>query len=345
MKKLLLLFIIVTSAINSFAQGPIQYPKSDTTSVDEVYPYILPIWGQKLTDRNIDFQLPFGINVNYVYNYMDLDLTHFEMTDSNGDPILPDLLNEDSLNFKETTALTNGINIRLDAWILPFLNVYGIYSETKGQTKIALAPYFLDELYIDVPAAEFDATTWGIGTTFVYGWSDYFVSLDANASSSKSQLLNKAVLFFVGSARLGRRIKFNNGMKLSVYVGAMYRNFINHEKSDGSIKFEEIAPGFQESLLDGIEQRYLKNEEIISKLPDGALKDKYIARNEELLDNYTRIDNGQINYSIKKEIKKLWSTQIGFNWEISQNWMYRGELGYAHGQKFFMTGLQYRFGL
>ncbi len=29
---------------------------------------------------------------------------------------------------------------------------------------------------------------------------------------------------------------------------------------------------------------------------------------------------------------------------FSEHWMYRGELGYREGQKFFMTGLQYRFG-
>jgi len=352
MKKLLLLLFSITTISSVFAQGVVmQYPKDDTTSVKKEYPYILPFWGQELTDRNIEFQLPFGLNVNYVYNAMDLDLTHFEMTDKNGNPIAPDYLNAEELNFTETSAITNGINIRLDAWILPFLNVYGIYSETRGQTKVALAPSFLDGLYIDVPPANFDATTWGIGSTFVYGWNDYFVSLDGNYSKSKSELLDKAVGFFVGSARVGRRVQFDNGMKLSIYMGAMYRNFVNHDKSDGSIKFEEVAPGLQNKLLDGIEEIHTLNEKRIENLENtcpnvcedriNELKDK----NENLENLYRRINDGKINYSIKKEIKKLWSTQVGFNWEISPNWMYRGELGYAPGQTFFMTGLQYRFGL
>jgi len=355
MKKLLLLLFSITTISSVFAQGVVmQYPKDDTTSVKKEYPYILPIWGQKLTDRNIEFQLPFGLNVNYVYNAMDLDLTHFEMTDKNGKPIAPDYLNAEELNFTETSAITNGINIRLDAWILPFLNVYGIYSETRGQTKVALAPSFLDGLYIDVPPANFDATTWGIGSTFVYGWNDYFISLDGNYSKSKSELLDKAVGFFVGSARVGRRVQFDNGMKLSVYMGAMYRNFVNHEKSNGSIKFEEVAPGFREGILEGIENTHAKISERIDYLqteqPFGWEKrvENLQDKNAKLEETYEEIYNkpsGEIHYSIKKEIKKLWSTQVGFNWEISPNWMYRGELGYAPGQTFFMTGLQYRFGL
>ena len=85
-------------------------------------------------------------------------------------------------------------------------------------------------------------------------------------------------------------------------------------------------------------------------MPDAAPgKDEKLAelyaRDERLNYGKDRIANSNaINYSIKKEIINNWSTQIGFNFEISEHWMYRAELGYRAGQKFFMTGLQFRFG-
>jgi hypothetical protein len=85
--------------------------------------------------------------------------------------------------------------------------------------------------------------------------------------------------------------------------------------------------------------------------PDGAPgKDEKLAelyaRDDRLINAKSRVENSDaINYSIKKEIIENWSTQIGYNFEISDHWMVRGELGYRAGQKFFMTGLQFRFGL
>ena len=71
----------------------------------------------------------------------------------------------------------------------------------------------------------------------------------------------------------------------------------------------------------------------------------FYARDERLGYAKDRVENSDaINYSINKEIINNWSTQVGFNFEISPHFMYRGELGYRAGQKFFMTGLQYRFG-
>ncbi len=85
-------------------------------------------------------------------------------------------------------------------------------------------------------------------------------------------------------------------------------------------------------------------------MPDGApgkdeKLDELNARNEKLESASDRIENSNaVNYSIKKEIINSWSTQVGFNFEYSEHWMFRGEYGYREGQKFFMTGLQYRFG-
>ena len=348
----------------SYAQHGIQFPKDDTASVHKDYPYVLPIWGQKVTDMNIKLQLPFGVNVNYVYNEMSLELTEFSMNFYDGEN-LDDIINPENLNFTETVATANGVNVRADAWILPFLNVYGLYSRNLGTTKIGFQPQTTEyglgpngnlkqittlKDPIDVDPVTFNSNTFGIGATAVYGWDDYFISADGNMSWSQSDLIEETLGFFVGSARVGRVVSFRNDMKLAFYIGAMYRNFVNKEVSTGSLGVPELDAAMQKAV-DGL---LVINEEQIAlweSLPDVTPgKDDKLKeltdRNDRLNYAKTRIENSDaINYKIKKEILSNWSTQIGANFELSKNWMIRAELGYRDGQKFFMTGLQYRFGI
>lgn len=363
MKKSLLVLITIAFTITSYAQSGNNNPESDTTSVKEVYPYVLPFLGQEVLDRKIKMQLPFGLNVNYVYNQMTLELTHFSLNFYDGEN-LDDIINPESLNFTETVATANGINIRLDAWVLPFLNFYGMYSRNAASTKVAFQPQVVEtglgpngnlmeittlEEPIDVAPVEFTSNTLGAGATAVYGWGDYFINLDGNVSWSRTDLLEQTVVFFVGSARIGRRISFKNGMKFTYYLGAMYRNFVSQENNTGSLAVPELDEAMT-NAVDGFLEINQRQIDYWESKPDAApgkdekLEELY-ARNERLEGAKDRIETSDaINYSIKKEIINPWSTQIGFNFEFTEHWMYRAELGYRDGQKFFMTGLQYRFG-
>ncbi len=363
MRKYLFLIFVITS-VSVFSQSGIQFPKDDTTAVKKEYPYVLPIWGQKVTDRNIDLQLPFGLNVNYVYNQMSLELTHFSMNFYNGDN-LDDILNPESLNFKETIGTAQGVNVRADAWVLPFFNFYGMYSRNRGSTQVSFQPQSINydtsasgvvvkEIRtlkdpIEVDPVYFTSNTFGAGATAVYGWNNYFINFDGNVTWSTSDLLEETVVFFVGSGRVGRRVTFKNGMKLAFYFGAMYRNFVGREMNTGSLGVPELDAGMikaVDALLNITQERI----DFWEKMPDSETKDEKLnelnQRKDKLNSAKDRIKNeNAINYSIKKEIINNWSTQVGFNFEINKNWTYRAELGYREGQKFFMTGLQYRFGL
>ncbi len=357
-----LLFLILYCSSTSIALGKKQDTVQDSTAVKK-YPYVLPIWGQKVADRNIDLQLPFGFNVSYVYNQMTLDLTHFSMNFYDGEN-LDDILNPETLNFQETFATANGINIRADAWIFPFLNFYGLYTRNSAATKVSFQPQVVEtdlgpngnlmeirtlEKPIDVDEVTFSTNSFGFGSTAVYGINDYFASVDGNISWSTSDLLEQTVTFFVGSARIGRRIVFKNNMKLSIYFGAMYRDFVNKENNTGSIGVPELDEAMSRAI-DGL--TVINDEQIVlwESLPDATpgkddkLAELY-ARDARLTYAQNRVDNADaINYDIKKEIVENWSTQIGYNFEMTENWMIRGEIGYRNDQKFFMTGLQYRFG-
>ncbi len=348
MNKIILTLLLSSFYIGSFAQSGIQFPKSDSTSVNKDYPYVLPIWGQKLTDKNIKFQLPFGLNANYVYNRMELEMTGFSMN-LNDRPI--EAIGLEELGFQPIIAITSGINLRADVWILPFLNFYGIYNESNGSTEVSMNPFNTGLINLDpVP---FRSKTLGIGSTFVYGWNNYFVSVDANYTSSSSNILEDNVKFVVASARIGRRAEFDNGMALAVYIGAMYRNFVGHEANNGNVMLDEYFPELKDGIVTGIDTRITINEDKIAdpNYPYSAEDPSKVTlrtRNVLLNEVSSKIENSPpstVSYSIKKELINAWSTQIGLNWEISPSWMYRAEIGYSAEQTFFMTGLQYRFGL
>ena len=359
-----LLVLLMLNWTEANAQSGIQFPKEDSTTVKKDWPYVLPIWGQEVADRNIDLQLPFGFNVNYVYNQMSLELTEFSMNFFDGEN-LDDIINPETLNFTETVATTNGVNVRADAWVFPFWNFYGLYSKNSGTTKVSFQPQVVEknlgpngnlmeirtfEEPIDVPAVSFSTNSFGVGSTFVYGWDNYFVSMDGNITWTTSDLLEDTVTFFVGSARIGRRVIFGNNMKLAVYIGAMYRDFINKGNNTGSLGVPELDEAMTKAI-DGFTEINNEQIELWESLPNATPgKDEKLielyAREERLIYAKDRVENSDaINYSINKEIIDNWSTQIGFNFEISDHWMYRAELGYRADQKFFMTGLQYRFGL
>lgn len=359
----ILLVLLLLNFAESNAQSGIQSPIEDSTTVKKDWPYVLPIWGQKVTDRNIDLQLPFGLNVNYVYNQMTLELTEFSMNFFDGEN-LDDIINPETLNFTETVATSNGVNIRADAWILPFWNVYGIYSKNQGSTKVSFQPQVIEnnlgpngnlkeirtlEEAISVPEVLFDATSFGIGSTLVYGWDNYFVNVDGNLTWSSSELLVETVTFFVGSGRIGRRIIFPNNMKLSVYIGAMYRDFVNKQVNSGSLGVPEFDEAMSNAIdgLSAINDQQIALYESLPPTPGNVEKlEELYARKVRLDEAGARIDNSDtINYSINKELIESWSTQIGFNFELTDHYMFRAEYGYRAGQKFFMAGLQYRFGL
>lgn len=129
----------------------------------------LPFWQDRVGD--VELPLPFGIGLdfytmdqNYDIDYLDFDLPGISLDDTS------------------LLAVTNEVqhfDLKLDAWILPFLNVFGIVGQLQSETVIDLSkapvqglPFPLGELAVDS-----DGTVLGLGFTLVYGNENWFTSL------------------------------------------------------------------------------------------------------------------------------------------------------------------------
>lgn len=357
MRKLLLFLSL--SVLPLFAQV------QDTSKAYD-YPYSMPIWGQKAADRGIKLQLPYGFNVNYVFNQMELEISRFGMT-VGSDPLSPinDALNKyvnsETLNFKKTEAITNGMNFRADVWLFPFWNVYGLFSSSVGSTGVSLQPTWYDDsgdLVLALPefstVVEFSANTVGIGSTFAYGIDDHFFSVDANYTQSYSEILTEPAQFMVVSARVGERLDFKNDMKLALYVGGMWRGFVESDGNFGAVTFEEVFPEIGSRVFPAIDAKLESNNQKIaaisppSRPSDVAELAKLEAQNVILGEIDAAFESAfsqDINYEIEKDIVNNWSVQFGFNFEINEKLAFRGEFGKGTGNSFVLTGIQYRFGL
>lgn len=333
----------------------------EQTQDSVVYPYVLPVWGQKAAERGFadQLQLPFGVNVNYVNVFMDLEITEFGLEIGGKD--FSDVLNVETLNFTQVSATTNGLNFRADAWVLPFMNVYGMFSSVTGGTQVALQPTWKDatgEIILQLPEfssnVEFNALTYGIGTTLIFGWNGYFLSTDFNYSRTDTELLKDQVGYATLSARGGHQFGLSKKKKdffIAPYLGVMYRNFIGAKGNEGSIGFDEIFPDLDANFNAAVDDKIANNDEIINNPSTSTSeKIKLQAQNQALNTIEEKVNESglfttNIGYSIKKELIQTVTFQMGFNVQINKNWMVRGEYSLSDDQRFIMTGLQYRFGV
>ncbi|WP_194768234.1 hypothetical protein [Tamlana sp. I1] len=352
MKRFIVLFLVTLYLpVKSLAQ----------TQDSITFPYVLPIWGDKVAERGMadQLQLPFGLNLNYVNTFMDLEITEFGLSIDGHD--LTNIVNVETLNFKQVSATTNGLNFRADAWILPFLNVYALVSTVSGGTNVSLQPTWKDlegEIILQLPEfsshVNFDAFSYGIGATTIFGWHGYFTSIDFNYSRTSTELLDNQIGYATLSGRFGHNFKLskkNKDFTIAPYLGVMYRDFVGARGSTGNIKFNEVFPDIDTKFNETVDSKIASNQDIIDNPNTSASERiKLQAQNQALQTIEDKVnDSGvfttEIDYNIKKDLVQTVTFQMGFNLQINKNWMFRGEYSLSDAQRFILTGLQYRFGI
>ena len=101
---------------------------------DKVWDRILPIGGQVAIYNGYDLPLPFG--VSFLYSYIEQDQTISNMKVGYGGPANIDI---NFLSFDRFRSKTNTPQLKLDAWVLPFLNVFATVGRIKGTIDIKMS--------------------------------------------------------------------------------------------------------------------------------------------------------------------------------------------------------------
>jgi len=159
-----------------------------------------------------DLPNPWGVGFDFFTMDQDYDIKSLEFS-------VPGVSISDPSQIKVTNEVTH-YDIKADAWLLPFLNVFGLVGRVGIDTTVDFSqagimglPFPLKTLPVS-----FDGTVWGGGFTLAYGTERWFTSVTTVfTSTSTSGDLDSKVSSTAVQPRIGL---LRNGWQF--WVGAMY---------------------------------------------------------------------------------------------------------------------------
>ncbi len=188
-----------------------------------------PLAASLAVDRGIELPLPFGVQGIYTYIDAEPTVTDVQIGFAGGSPVsVP--ISIQGLNNKTQAYL-----VRLDGWILPFLNIYGLFGQTSAESTGILSIPNPDPLLPDLVTSLRSSTsgpTYGGGSTFVVGYKAWFLAADANWSRTNLDLFDSDIEKKTASIRTGLRGPVGS-TTVAVWLGGMY--FDRRTQLDGTI--------------------------------------------------------------------------------------------------------------
>jgi len=245
-----ILLLVVTSGLaplfgvpGALAQGGVDgvgpppivddQPIGEAPPPSEIQPItdVVPFWGETLRDRGVDLPLPFGFGVTYTYINQNTEVFDVQIQ---GRPI--------GVTIPDSKTSSHTVIFRGDVWVLPVLNVYGLFGYTGGKTepKIQLP----DGTSIG-STVKYSRALYGGGATLAGGYKAFFLTLDANYTTGalqadKGQIGDRDLYSITFTPRAGAN--FSSGVlgEGAVWIGGMYMDFAQEIRD--SVRLADINP-------------------------------------------------------------------------------------------------------
>lgn len=339
----LLVLIMLLLPENSFAQYSSTKVKTKhekyTDSLKQVdYNYVFPILGQAVYSKGFDIPYPVGIMANSIWLRQDIVFDNFQLgfEDDNIDIPLTDV---DFIEFGRNQNDSQNFTIRPDIWVLPFLNVYGLFGAGSSTTEVQItAPIEFTSI------VEQEFSTKGVGFLVAGGVGPVWISADFNWTWSKPQLLDEPVRVNVMGIRMGHTFVFNNRphSNIALWVGAMHMK-MNSETS-GQISLEEALPPEVWDNVDAFVEKYDDWKEL--NYDDLTLAQKAAVNNviDPIVDAVSDADGSlTVKYAMDKQTKQFWNGTVGAQYQLNKHWQFRTEVGFLGNRKSYMASFNYRF--
>ncbi|WP_311748252.1 hypothetical protein [Proteus penneri] len=273
---------------------------------------VLPIWGDEARARGYDLPEPFGASYSYMNLRQDIIVDKIGFAASEW-PQMSDVVTVDVGHTREKSETHL---LKLDSWVFPFLNLYGVYGRTKGTSSTTINQVIVD-FGFPFPVAQnekfnldFKGNTYGAGFTLAGGYNQFFGTFDLNYTKTNLDILDGDIKALVISPRVGYEFVFSplisgqGNTKLQVWTGAMYQDITQRFKGD------------------------------VSKL---SLPDKL---NDFL--NSPDLDIGNVKFDVEQHLAHKWNQTVGARLEVTRNFNVITELGFNNRNSFFVSG-EFRF--
>ncbi len=341
--SLVLVISLFMFSFNSQAQYVTTKVKSKhqqyTDSLQQVkYDYIFPLLGQGAYSKGFDIPYPVGVMGNYMWMDQGITIDNLQLGLKTDDSDIP-LTAVDFIGFGDNTNTSYTVNFRPDVWVFPFLNVYGIFGYGNSHTEVNINRLGESEFNLQ-SIVDQSISTVGVGVMGAGGIGPVWISVDANWTWNKPELLDEATRVNVLGLRVGHTFVFKNKPEsnIAVWAGAM-RIKMNSE-TRGQLTLAEAIPG-----LEG------KSEQIVSDYNewyDGLTPVKKAAVDAtsipSIIDRIDAADGSAIiRYGIDKQVKEFWNGIFGVQYQYNKHWMLRSEAGLIGDRKSILISLNYRF--
>jgi hypothetical protein len=216
------------------AHGELGLGETDTNR----WSSFLPFMAEEATKRGYELPLPFGVSA--IYNYIQRDI---KVNDLRLGPVgSPPQSVSRFVDLGSTSHVDVGLT-RIDAWLLPFLNVYGLlgYVHNKSFTRgiVTLPAIGGGSTTFDFTAqTTLDGFVGGGGLTLAGGYRDFFVMVDANYSQTDMGFDDR-FRALIASARTGWNGKISD-VSVRLWLGVMYWDTKNTAKATVDVPGEGL---------------------------------------------------------------------------------------------------------
>lgn len=274
-----------------------------------------PIWGRRLPflaqqviELGFELPNPYGVAVIPAWIEQDLILDNLEISVDGGAQREIDFVDFGTPSVRNTTA-----QLKLDAWILPFLGLYATVGTLDGDGTIPVsisgadlfpglcgitpnAPICNDTLSA-VAEPKYHGDNISLGMNLAMGWKEFFVTLPITYAWTDVNIIDTTVTALNISPRIGVTGEVGNNGMIAAFIGATYLDA--EVDLSGQVSFD--TPGG----------------------PSG--------------------DVTTIDYTIRQRNKDKWNYLLGFNWDINKSWSLTAEAGFGGSRSNFIGGATFRF--
>jgi len=220
-------------------------------------------------------------------------------------------------------------NIHLDAWLLPFFNLYAFAGKIRGETKVET----IEIAGTDVGPFEvdYDGPVYGLGFILAGEYNGFWGNLDVNYSQTDLdgrnglRLNDSDVVVLNYSPRVGINRKIA-GVKASMWIGGTYMDLKETVKGSVAFPAARAAGGA------------LGNPQVVAPLLAAGITQQQLAGAGMAL------ADAQIpaSFSVETEPKEAWSGLFGFEVELYRNWRLLLERSFGH-RDHLLGQVSYRF--
>ena len=316
--------------VNSLAYGQVPDWKIDLDeqAIDSLaqvdYPYVFPFFAQNVVRKGFDLPYPVGISFNYYQHNMGVLVDELALG-INESPLMPVAFFE----FNEITDKVRAMSGRLDLWLFPFFNIYGVVGQLAIDADVTIAAPFPLETKVDM-----DGLTYGGGGVFAFGLQQFWTTVDGNIVWNDLDAYNEAVKARTLSFRLGRTFGIVKNDRLQVWLGAMYQN-VDSEVIGKYLLSDIVSEDMYAIFAD------YQNSEWYNDLDptEQAFVDGLIATIQQ------GDPTTELNYQVHQHPEDDWHMLAGAQYEVSKRWFIQVEGGFLGSRTSILSNINYRFPL